>query len=110
MADAVVRVSVLRCDPADFQRFRDIMADSVSVLRPGIESMTGLPACYAGADEATRSFTNTSGWETLEDARQLDHFEPMLTLRKRFASEGARFDWPIMNDATMWKFGPLAAE
>ena len=109
MADVIVRVSVLRCDPEAFDKLRALMDELESVLRPGIESMPGLIAYYAGADEATSSLTNTSVWDTLEHAQQLDHFQPMLESGKRFAAEGARFDRPIMNYATLWKFGRLSA-
>ena len=109
MIDVIVRVSVLRCAPGEFGRFRTMMAAAESVLRPGIEAMPGLLAYYAGADEGTHSLTNTSLWESLERAQQMDRFEPMLELAKRFAAEGARFDRPIMNYATLWKFGPLTA-
>lgn len=108
MPEPVVRVSVLRCDAALFGRFRAMMAEAEPVLRPGIEAMPGLLAYYAGADEATSSLTNTSVWETLDAARQMDRFEAMLELGRRFAAEGATFERPIMNYATLWRFGPLA--
>ena len=110
MSEIVIRVSVLRCDPGDFERFRVMMADAEDVLRPGIEAMTGLLAYYAGADEETNSLTNTSVWQTFEDAQQMDHYAPMLELGKRFAANGARFDRPIMNYASLWRFGPLSGE
>ena len=86
------------------------MADAEMLLRPGIEAMSGLLVYYAGADEATHSLTNTSVWDTLEHAQQLDHFQPMIESGKRFAAAGARFDRPIMNYATLWKFGRFAAD
>lgn len=108
MPDPVVRVSILRCDAARFDRLRAMMAEAEAVLRPGIEAMPGFLAFYAGADEATHSMTNTSVWETLEDAQRLDRFEPMLGLGRRFAAEGTAFERPIMNYATLWRFGILA--
>lgn len=109
MSDPVVRVSVLRCDPEQFSRLRQMMVEAEATLRPGIEAISGLLAYYAGADEATHSLTNTSIWDTLEHAQQMDHFQPMLDLGKRFAAEGATFERPIMNYATLWRFGTLAA-
>ncbi len=70
--------------------------------------MPGLLAYYAGADEATHSLTNTSVWDSSEHAQQLDQFQPMLDSGKRFAAEGATFERPIMNYATLWRFGTLA--
>ena len=103
----VLRVSVLRCDPPDFERFRTMTMDAQAVLQPGIEAMPGLLAFYAGADAANHSLINTSVWETLEHAQQMDRFAPMLELGKRFTEAGARFERPIMNHAVLWSFGPL---
>lgn len=109
MTGVVVRVSILRCDPTSFGKLRSLMEQSETELRPGIEAMPGLLAFYAGADEATSSLTNTSVWDSLEHAQQLDHFQPMLDAGKRFAAEGAQFERPIMNYAGLWRFGPHAA-
>jgi hypothetical protein len=108
MKASIIRVSIMRCDPADFERFRRMMAESEPVLRPGIEAMPGVIAYYAGADAATSSLTNTSVWQSLTHAQQMDRFEPMLALGRAFAAAGARFDRPIMNHATLWRFGPAA--
>ena len=99
----IIRVSILRCQPEKFLEFRQMMIEADSVLRPGIEAMTGLIALYAGADEATSSLTNVSIWETLENARQLDTFQPMLNLGKTFVEKGVTFERPIMNYATLWQ-------
>ena len=74
----VVRVSILRCAPERFAELRQMMIDADPVLRPGIEAMAGLLAYYAGADEATSSLSNVSVWASLEAARQMDAFQPML--------------------------------
>ncbi len=109
MSGPVVRVSILRCEAVQFARMQQLMTEAEVLLRPGIEAMPGLLAYYAGADEATHSLTNTSVWDTLEHAQQLDHFQPMLDSGKRFAAEGATFERPIMNYATLWRFGVLTA-
>lgn len=82
------------------------MTNAQTALRPGIEGLPGLLAFNAGADEATHSLINTSTWDTLEHAQQLDRFAPMLDLGKRFTEAGVRFDRPIMNHAVLWSFGP----
>ena len=105
----VVRVSILRCKPELFARLSAMMTEAEAVLRPGIEAMHGLIAYYVGSDEATSSLTNTSVWDTLEHAKQMDTFQPMLDSAKRFAAEGATFERPIMNYATLWQInGPAA--
>jgi hypothetical protein len=85
-----------------------MMTEAEAVLRPGIEAMAGLLAYYVGADEATSSLTNTSVWDTLEHAKQMDRFQPMLDSGKRFAAEGATFERPIMNYSTLWLIDPKA--
>jgi len=107
MTPVVLRVSVVRCDPPDFERFRTVTMNAQAVLQPGIEAMPGLLAFYAGADEASHLLINSSVWDTLEHAQQMDGFAPMLELGKRFTEAGARFERPIMNHAVLWSFGPL---
>lgn len=108
MSDPVLRVSILRCDAAKFAFLRETMLEVEAALRPGIEAMPGLINYYAGADEATLSLINASTWDTLEHAKQLDTFQPMLDAGKRFAAEGARFERPIMNYTSLWRFEPRA--
>jgi len=83
-----------------------MMIDVERALRPGIESMRGLLAFYAGADEATSSLTNVSIWVDLDAAQQLDRFQPMLDAGKEFVAKGAIFERPIMNHATLWQLQP----
>ena len=105
----VVRVSILRCPPERFAELRQMMVEADSVLRPGIEAMPGLLAFYAGVDEATSSLSNVSLWTSLEAAKQLDTFQPMLDLGKPFTEKGAIFERPIMNYATVWELKGSAA-
>jgi hypothetical protein len=98
----VVRVSILRCPPDRYGEIRQMMIDADAILRPGIEAMPGLIAFYTGADEATHSLSNVSLWTTLEGARQLDTYQPMLDLGKPFVAAGATFERPIMNYDTLW--------
>ncbi|GLQ96156.1 hypothetical protein GCM10007863_05740 [Dyella mobilis] len=65
--------------------------------------MPGLLSFYFGADEETSSLTNVSLWTSLEAAKQLDTFKPMLDLGKPFIEKGATFERPIMNYATLWE-------
>ena len=103
MQQPVVRVSIIRCAPEAFAELKRMMADADPVLRPGIEAMPGLISFYAGSDAMTSSLMNVSIWKTLDDARQLDSFQPMLDLGKSFIQKGATFERPIMNHATLWQ-------
>jgi hypothetical protein len=105
----VVRVSILRCPPERFAELRQMMMDADAVLRPGIEAMAGLLAFYVGVDEATFSLSNVSLWTSLEAAKQLDTFQPMLDLGKPFIAKGATFERPIMNYDTLWQLKGSAA-
>jgi hypothetical protein len=96
-------VSILRCAPEKFAEFRHLMIDADPILRRGIEAMPGLISYYAGADETTSSLTNVSIWQTLDHAKQMDTFQPMLDLGKAFAQKGALFERPIMNYTTLWQ-------
>jgi len=102
MAD-VVRVSVIRCKPEAFAELRDMMMAALAPLGPGISKLHGLLHFYAGADEATASLINVSVWTSLEDAKQLDSFQPMLDLGREFVAKGAVFERPIMNHTTLWE-------
>lgn len=99
----VVRVSILRCTPENFAVIRQMAADADPILRPGIEAMPGLLAFYFAADEATSSLSNVSLWTSLQAAKQLDTFQPMLDLAKPFIAKGATFERPIMNYSTLWQ-------
>ena len=103
MQQPVVRVSIIRCAPEKFAELRRMMVDADFVLRAGIEAMPGIINFYAGADEATSSLTNVSIWKTLDNAKQLDTFQPMLDLGKVFVQKGATFERPIMNHLTLWQ-------
>jgi hypothetical protein len=43
------------------------------------------------------ALTNVSLWDTIEDVKQMDRFQPLLDLGKSFADAGATFECPIMN-------------
>ena len=106
----VVRVSIFRCAPENFTELRQMMIEADSILRPGIEAMPGLINFYAGADEATSSLTNVSIWKTLDDAKRLDTFQPMLDLGKTFTQKGATFERPIMNYLALWQLRGSASQ
>ena len=103
MSLPVVRVSILRCQADQFAMFRSMMTEAEPMLVPGIQTMRGLVSYWAGADEMTSSLTNVSVWRTLDDARQMDRFQPMLDLGRVFAEKGATFERPIMNYAALWQ-------
>jgi hypothetical protein len=76
-----VRVSVMRCNPRHFAEFKKMMAESNALAQVSVR-------------------------RTLEDAKQLDTFQPMLDLGKLFSSKGATFERPIMNYVSLWEIAP----
>lgn len=102
----VVRVALVRCDPENFALISDKMQESEKELRPGIEAMPGLVAFYAGADSETLTLTNVSIWDSVEHAKQLDTFAPMVALAREFIADGGRPERPVMNHVMQWSFGP----
>jgi hypothetical protein len=103
---SVVRISVLRCQPQHFAELKKMMAESITVLEPGIRRMRGLIHFYVGEDETGNALSNVSVWRTLADAKQLDTFQPMLDLGKVFVAKGAVFERPILNYSTQWEIAP----
>jgi hypothetical protein len=101
----VVRVSILRCQPERFLEFERMMSEASKILLPGIQAMSGCRGYFAGSDQTTASLSNVSIWETMEDAKQMERFQPMLELGKRFLDAGATFERPIMNYGTLWQLG-----
>jgi hypothetical protein len=110
MQQPVVRVSIMRCAPEKFLDFQQMMIETDSILRPGIEAMPGLISFYVGADAATSSLSQVSLWKTLDDAKQLDTYQPMLDLGKAFVQKGATFERPIMNYSTLWQLRGSASQ
>jgi len=99
----VLRVSILRCPADRFAEICRLMEEAEALLRPGIEALPGFLSFYAGADEETSSLTNVSFWTSVEAAKQLDSFQPMLNLAKPFIDMGATFERPVMNYSTLWR-------
>jgi hypothetical protein len=103
-----IRVALVRCDSENFAQISDQMDKSERILRPGIEALPGLLAFYAGADAETLTLTNVSIWDSLEHAKQLDTFQPMVELARQFIAEGGRPERPVMNHEMQWSFGAQA--
>jgi hypothetical protein len=99
----IVRVSILRMSAELYPRIQDDLTAAQAVLEPGLRATPGWTDFLAGADPATNSMTNVSLWRSLEEAQQMDRFEPMLELGRRYVAEGVAFERPIMNYATLWR-------
>ena len=99
---SVVRISLGRFDANNYDAIRDRLAESQAILAPAIRALKGNIAFYAGIDHEHCVMQNTSVWETVADAKQLDTLQAMLDLAKVFTEAGIRFERPITNHETLW--------
>ena len=100
----VVRISLGRFDPSQFDAIRQKLDESQVPLIPAIRALKGNLAFYAGIDRENSAMTNVSVWESLADARQLDTLQPMQEQAKIFLEAGVRFERPNTNHETLWAF------
>jgi hypothetical protein len=101
----VVRVSILNI-PAD--RLVELQSEmtAAEAALSGIKQLRGLKMYFVGVDADAGQFTNVSVWDTVDDAKQMSSFQPMLDLATRFAAvEGVSFVRPIANFSELWKWG-----
>ncbi|MGH6971153.1 MAG: hypothetical protein ACREEQ_06035, partial [Caulobacteraceae bacterium] len=56
---------------------------SRAALAAGVEAMRGARLYIAGADLDTAPLANVGLWDTLDDARRMDRFQPMRDLGRR---------------------------
>ena len=98
----VVRLSLGRFDPSQFDAVRQKLDESQAPLIPAIRGLKGNLAFYAGIDRENSAISNVSVWETMEDAHQLDTLPVMLDLAHSFVEAGIRFERPITNHETLW--------
>ena len=99
---SVVRISLGRFDAGNYDAIRQRLDESRAVLGPAIKALRGNIAFYAGIDRENCVMQNTSIWETMADAKQLDTLQAMLDLAKVFTEAGIRFERPITNHETLW--------
>lgn len=102
----VVRISLGRFDPQDFETIRTLLDDSRETLVPAIRALTGNLAYYAGIDRENAVMTNVSVWESRADAEQMATLKAMRDLAGTFTAAGVRFERPITNHETLWTLLP----
>ena len=109
MKGRIIRISdgMFESDKADV--LRDAMKDSYDKLAPGIRSPDGNRGYFAGFDIENNAMVNVSAWSTLEEAKQMTRFRPMLDLAEEFNRLGVRFERPILNFEQIWVIEPELA-
>jgi hypothetical protein len=100
---AVVRISLGRFDPENFESIRILLDDSQKSLIPAIKQLSGNLGYYVGIDRENSAMTNVSLWQTLADAQQMASLPEMMALAKSFIDAGVRFERPITNHETLWE-------
>lgn len=104
MNASVIRASIFFFDADKEELVERRLIECKAVLESGIRALRGNLSFTFGIDRANLSVGNVSVWKTLEDAQQLDTFQPMLDLAKNFvATLGVRFQRPILNFQTVWE-------
>jgi hypothetical protein len=98
----VIRISLAFFDVGKANAVASRLADTRDLLAPGILAMRGNLGFFVGIDRVANAMHNVSFWESVEDAEQMDSFEPMLNLATEFVALGVRFQRPILNCATLW--------
>ena len=98
----VVRVSIGRFDPGKLDTVEYALNAAQDKLVSGIRAMHGNRSYFAGIDRENFAMVNVSVWDSVEAAKQMESFQPMLDLAKEFASVGVRFERPVLNFEQLW--------
>jgi hypothetical protein len=98
----VVRLSIGHFNPEQSGKIEILLNEGEKTLRPAIGQLTGNIAYYVAIDKEKGYMTNTSLWQTLEDAMQMARLPEMLVQRDIFLAEGVVF-MPITNHEMLWQ-------
>lgn len=99
---SVVRMSRGAFAPEFYEAVTQFLDESQNSLVPGIRELSGCLGFWAGTDRESNTMINVSVWASLEEARQLDTFAPMLALAKEFTRRGVQFERPITHYDVLW--------
>ena len=102
-ATRIVRLSRASFPQDRYGEIRQLLDASQATLVPAVRELEGCLHYYAAIDRETSTMINASCRASLEQARQLDGFPPMLALAARFGEAGVRFERPIANYETLWE-------
>jgi hypothetical protein len=98
----IIRVSIGFFEPESADAISHAMAESEAVLRPAISKLNGLLRYYVTIDREKGCVTNTSHWQTLDDAKQMSTLSEMLAQRPVLEGKGVVFQ-PITNHEILWE-------
>ena len=98
---SIVRVSNQRFHLSRLEEVERAYAKSELALRSGLGALPGLIHFYAGIDREKGYVTNVSVWDSLEHAKRLNAFQPMLDQKPVMEAVGVIFE-PITNHECLW--------
>jgi hypothetical protein len=98
----IVRISIGQFNTEQAENVEKLLNNGEKTLRPAISKLAGNTAYYAAIDKEKGFMTNTSLWETLEDAAQMARLPEMLVQRDIFLAAGVTF-LPITNHEVLWQ-------
>ena len=98
----IVRISIGHFETEQAENVEKLLNIGEKILRPAISQLAGNIAYYVGIDKEKGYMTNTSLWQTLEDAMQMARLPEMLVQRDIFLAEGVVFI-PITNHEVLWQ-------
>jgi FPC/CPF motif-containing protein YcgG len=98
----IVRISIGHFATEQAGRIETLLNEGEKTLRPAISQLVGHIAYYVAIDKEKGYMTNTSLWQTPEDAVQMARLPEMLAQRDIFLAEGVVF-MPITNHEVLWQ-------
>lgn len=101
--EKVVRISIGRFDEDKRDMIRAHLKEFYGKLASGIRAMKGNISFFVGLDSENSAMVNVSEWNSVESAKQMETFQPMLDLAKEFSLFEVRFERPILNFTQLWE-------
>ena len=98
----IVRISKGSFDARRADEVEERLRESETRLRPALQKLRGMRWYWVGIDRDQGYITNTSLWDTLEDAQQMSTLREMLDLRAVFEALEVKFE-PITNHEVLWE-------
>ena len=92
-----------RFDKETAEMIKACLEEAYDKLAPGIRAMKGNISFFAGIDLEQNAMVNVSAWDSIESAKQMESFKPMLDLAKEFAFLKVNFERPILNFTKLWE-------
>jgi len=103
MKKNIIRISIGHFPPGQAEKVESMLNNEFkNSLIPAIKKLRGNIGFYVGIDKEKCTMTNSSLWQTLEDAMQMDTLKEMLEARGQFEALGVKFE-KITNNQVLWE-------